>query len=388
LRIALFTDTFFQINGVALVYRRFARWCAGRGVELEIFTPSRSSRPTLRQGSVTVHSVEMISPVRYYRDLSYDALPLRPRISEYVRAGRFDIVHIATQGHIALVALKAATAAGLPRISCYHTKMPEYASSRFLRFFGDNPFGRWAAGLAEERSWWYQRELYASSELVLVPTESARRVIEERTGVPTAIFSRGVDTEAFSPGFRQRAAGDGQIRTLYVGRISVEKNLELLARLGPPGGEGLRLVGDGPAGFGGKLRALLPRARFLGFVEGEALAREYASADIFAFPSKTETFGNAVLEAMASGLPVIVTAEGGPKDFVENGRTGIVADSDSRFVEAHRQLTENGEVRARLGGAARRYAQGCSWDRVFSEQLLGNYRAVIERARKRRSTGQ
>ncbi|HUX08666.1 MAG TPA: glycosyltransferase family 1 protein [Acidobacteriota bacterium] len=374
MRIALFTDTYYHINGVSMVYRRFARWCAARGIELEIFTPG--SRPLEKIGSVSIHSVEMITPVPYYRDLYFDAFPLRPKIDRYVRQHDFDLAHVATQGHMALVGLRAAGAADLPKISCYHTKMPEYAASRFLRFFGDNPLGRRMAGVAEDMSWWYQRRLYRSSQLILVPTSSARKILEDKVGVPTAVFSRGVDSEAFSPDHRTRDGGDHRTRSLFVGRLSIEKNLDLLAKLDLPGGRGLYLVGDGP--YKNVLQKRLPGAAFLGFLQGENLARAYASADVFVFPSKTETFGNAVLEAMASGLPVIVSNEGGPKDFVVDGETGFVTSSDEEFLERHRQLAGDAGLRKRLGANAREYAKTCNWDSIFEKQVLDNYRKVIE----------
>lgn len=372
MRIALFSDTFFQINGVSMVYQRFARWAGTRGMNIEIFTPG--SNPVFKLGSVTVHSIEIITRVPYYHDLYYDALPVRPKVERYFKTENFDLVHIATQGHMAIIGLRAAGVQGTPKVSCYHTKMPEYAASRFLRFFGRNRLGYMAADVAKWLSWWYQRQLYRSSNLILVPTESARALIEEQVNVPTAVFSRGVDSEAFSPAHREERGLKTPV-TLYVGRLSVEKNLELLSALGGGDGEGLVLVGDGPDKK--ELMKKLPRARFAGFLTGGTLQREYASADIFAFPSKTETFGNAVLEAMSSGLPVIVTGEGGPKDFVADGETGFVARSDEEFVDRHRRLAADPGLRKMLGANAREYAKTQDWDYVFENQLIGNYQAVL-----------
>jgi glycosyltransferase involved in cell wall biosynthesis len=211
--------------------------------------------------------------------------------------------------------------------------------------------------------------------LILVPTESARGSIKEKVGVPTAVFARGVDCEEFGPHHRARREGDGELRSLFVGRISVEKNLSLFTKLATTGGRGLVFVGDGP--YKGYLQQQLPEAIFPGFLRGGDLARAYASADIFAFPSKTETFGNAVLEAMASGLPVLVTDVGGPKDFVVDGENGLVARSDAEFIDLHRQLTDDEELRSRLGRKAREFALTCEWDRIFESQVLGSYRKVI-----------
>jgi glycosyltransferase involved in cell wall biosynthesis len=164
--------------------------------------------------------------------------------------------------------------------------------------------------------------------------------------------------------------------TLYAGRVSIEKNLQLLRKLDLSGGRDLVVVGDGP--YTETLRAAQPQARFTGFLTGADLQQAYADADIFVFPSKTDTFGNAVLEAMASGLPVIVTDVLGPKDFVRHGETGFIASGDEEFVEYHRRLVRDHDLRARMGRAARAYALTCSWDAIFEEQLIGNYRRVIE----------
>ena len=157
--------------------------------------------------------------------------------------------------------------------------------------------------------------------------------------------------------------------------MSVEKNLALLYRLFDDGGGGLVVVGDGP--FRKSMCKRLPQADFAGFLHGDDLARAYASADILVFPSKTETFGNAVLEAMASGLAVLVTDEGGPKDFVRHGETGLVAHGDDDFVELHRRLVADAELRKRLGSNAREFAYTQSWDQIFEEQILGIYKKVI-----------
>lgn len=372
MRIALFTDTYHQINGVSMVYQRFAGWCAEREVDLEIFTPGDHTAENL--GSVTIHSIDMIAPLPYYRDLRYDLLPLRPKLNDYFEQRKFDLIHIATQGHMAILALKIAARQGLPKIACYHTALPEFAQSRAIRLFGDNPLGRLVSKIAGKLSWYYQKRIFRSSSLVLVPTRTTGEIIEQKVGVPTAIFSRGVDSEAFKPVDRA-GAGRSEPISLFVGRISVEKNLALLERLDFESGE-LMLVGDGP--YTDHLRRTLPSARFTGFLQGEALCKAYASADIFVFPSRTDTFGNAVLEAMSSGLAVLVTDSMGPKDFVEHEKTGLVASSDEEFVEFHRLLVGDSELRARLGANAREYAKSCDWNEIFETQLLGNYRKVID----------
>lgn len=356
-----------------MVYNRFARWCERNGYQIEIFTPARE--PLQEMGPVKIHSIDPIAPIPYYRGLAFDIFPLRKNVEKYFEQNAFDLIHIATQGHIAIIALRVASQQKLPKISCYHTAIPEYAQSRFIQALGNNPVGRWLADRAFDLCWWYQRRLYLSSQLILVPTKSIKNMIDKELGIPTGYFTRGVDSEAFSPAKRRRD-NESEPVTIYVGRISIEKNLELLEQLDLRGGENTILVGDGP--YTNTLKRHLPQAEFTGFLKGEELQQAYASADIFVFPSKTDTFGNAVLEAMSSGLPVVVTNELGPKDFVRHGETGFVAESDEEFISYHRLLLKDDELRKRMGQKAREYALTCNWDSIFETQLIGNYRKVIE----------
>lgn len=379
MRVAIFTDTYHQINGVAMVYNRFARWCADKGYDVEIFTPGDGDFDEF--GTVRVHNIGMFVPIPYYRDLSYDvtdAFFIRRKIVRYMAERGFDLVHIATQGHMGVAALRVAAKLGLPKISCYHTAIPEYAYDRFFKL-GDNPLGRSIAKAAYELCWWYQRKLFRSSSLILVPTQSIKEMVEEEIGVPSAFFTRGVDSTAFSPENGNKPNGHNP-KTLYAGRISVEKNLQLLEKLDQSEGENMVFVGDGP--YTTTLRRNLPRAHFTGFLHGNALQEAYASADIFVFPSKTDTFGNAVLEAMASGLPVVVTNVLGPKDFVRHGETGFIAENDEEFVHYHRMLLEDDDLRKRMSAQARAYALTRSWDTIFETELIDNYRRVIEEARR------
>jgi glycosyltransferase involved in cell wall biosynthesis len=319
----------------------------------------------------------MILPVKYYRNLRFDVFPLRPKLKQYFSDNPFDIIHMATQGHMGILALYLASKFQLPVISCYHTAIPEYARDRFLKVLGNNPVGRSLAKLAFDMSWWYQRLLFRNSKLILVPTASIEAVVRENLGVPTAFFTRGVDGEAFSPARRDRPDGGPPI-TLYAGRISIEKNLKLLEKLKLPQGENQVFIGDGP--YVPELKRRLPKAHFTGFLTGKDLQKAYANGDIFVFPSKTDTFGNAVLEAMSSGLPVVVTDVLGPKDFVKHSETGFIARNDEEFIEFHRLLLEDDELRARMGRNAREYALTCNWDSIFENQLIGNYRTVISGA--------
>lgn len=359
-----------------MVYNRFARWCAEKGYKIEIFTPGDGKTQQIE--NVKIHSIEMLAPFRYYRDLYFDLLPIRPRLYDYFEQNPFDLIHIVSQGHMGFLALLVAAKAKLPKISCYHTAVPEYAESRALKFFGDNAFGRTLGKIGFDLTWWFQRKLFLSSSMILVPTKSIMEMVDRELGIPTGYFTRGVDSEAYSPK-KRKARNEDRPVTLYAGRISIEKNLKLLERLELTNGDGLQFVGDGP--YTDTLRENLPAARFDGFLTGEDLQNAYANADVFVFPSKTDTFGNAVLEAMSSGLPVVVTDVLGPKDFVKHEETGFIAGSDEEFVRYHRMLVDDADLRKRMGRNAREYAKSCNWDSIFENQVIGNYRKVIEEER-------
>ena len=377
MRVAIFTETFHQINGVAMVYNRFARWCERNNYQVEIFTPGKKDH-TEDRGCVKIHTVKMLLPFPYYHGLYFDLLARKAVLRKYFSKNKFDLIHIATQGHAGLQGLHIAQKFNLPQISCYHTAIPEYARDRFIKVLGDNPFGRLLAKGAFNLCWWFQRKLFKSSHIILVPTQSIKDMVERELCIPGAFFTRGVDSEAFSP--EKRSRDDNEVITLYAGRISIEKNLQLMEKLDLAGGSGIRFVGDGP--YKAHLEKVLPEAEFTGFLQGEELQQAYSDSDIFLFPSKTDTFGNAVLEAMSAGLPVVVTNVLGPKDFVIHGETGFIAKDDEEFVKYHRMLVDDTEMRKEMGKKARAYALKQSWDHIFETQLIDNYRKVLRESQQ------
>jgi glycosyltransferase involved in cell wall biosynthesis len=180
-------------------------------------------------------------------------------------------------------------------------------------------------------------------------------------------MQRGVDTELFAPGRRTRGE-DGTFVLGYVGRLSIEKNVELLVRIEREllamGIEGVRFSIIGHGDEEAMLRRELKAAHFAGVLRAEALAAGYADMDVLVFPSHTDTFGNVVLEALASGVPAVVSPDGGPKFIVREGETGFVV-PDAGFSGAVALLAGNGALLMRMRAAAREYAVGCSWDAVF-----------------------
>jgi glycosyltransferase involved in cell wall biosynthesis len=189
------------------------------------------------------------------------------------------------------------------------------------------------------------------------------------------VFSRGVDSECFSPAYRKQSQ---TITALYVGRVSAEKNLGLLAKVFRNRSDvKLKIVGDGP--YRGPLESSLPQACFTGFLTGIALSEAFASADFFVFPSETDTFGNVILEAMSSGLPVLVSDRMGPKELVSHGENGFIAGSEQDFSLFTDRLVQDPEMRSRMSWKARETALSRSWDNVFAG-LFDLYFEVIDQS--------
>jgi glycosyltransferase involved in cell wall biosynthesis len=201
--------------------------------------------------------------------------------------------------------------------------------------------------------------------------------LEKFTGRHCALMPRGVDTHSFSPEFRSRNGAAEPFVLGFCGRLSIEKNVYLLARIRTElmrrGITNFRFLIIGHGKEEAWLRQHLPNAEFTGVLRGQDLARGYANMDLFVFPSHTDTFGNVVLEALASGVPAIVTPDGGPRYIVRDGETGCIATDDGFSGAVARMILDPG-LHAQMSAAARVYAQSASWDSVFE----GVYRTYDE----------
>jgi glycosyltransferase involved in cell wall biosynthesis len=278
----------------------------------------------------------------------------------------FDCILTATPGPMGLAGLAIARILKIPVHGTYHTAFPQY-----VRMFTEDT-------AMEDAAWRYMRWFYGQMDVVYAPSRSTASELVGR-GIKSdrvVVYPRGVDTDHFSParknGFFDTYGVSRRFKLLYVGRISREKSLDVLA-------EAFRiihfyrpdirlvLVGEGP--FEEDMRRQvegLP-ALFTGYLHGKELAEAYAGADLFVFPSATDTFGNVVLEAQASGLPVVVTSEGGPKEAMLPGRTGLVVPPhDPRALAlAVLELALDRERMVRMALAARRHAAEVSFDSAF-----------------------
>ncbi len=215
--------------------------------------------------------------------------------------------------------------------------------------------------------------------MLFAPNPELCELLTRKTGQPCYLMPRGVDAELFHPGKRNRDANDLEFVLGFVGRLSVEKNVALLARvqeeLEKMGVTNFRFLIVGHGAEEGWLRERLPRAEFTGVLKGEALSAAYANMDLFVFPSHTDTFGNVVLEALASGVPAVVTPSGGPCTIVREGETGRIA-SDDGFAVAVAEVLGDRVKHAQMRVAARAYACTASWDSVF-EGLYWAYATIL-----------
>jgi glycosyltransferase involved in cell wall biosynthesis len=361
-RIALFVDAPDHLSGVAMTIGEWRHQAARQGRSLVMHTCARREPEEGLMAFPPMGSIGL--------DV-YDGLTLSvPRFDDilaYSQRMPFDMVHVSTPGPMGLLGLFAARQRGLPVCGTYHTDFPRYARA----LTGDASF--------EEYAWRFMRWFYGQLDRVAAPTESVRRELIAQ-GLDAAridVVGRGVDTERFHPQFRDASwrstwGGGRSLVLLYVGRLSREKNLDVLLK------SFLRLttrrpdlslvfVGDGPHRAALETMAKGAPVRFTGACTGADLSRAYASSDLFVFPSTTDTFGRVVLEAQASGLPVLVSDEGGPKAAMIDGQTGVVVPGihEENLARAIDATTNEPARMVRLAKAARRHACGLSLEASF-----------------------
>ncbi len=382
LRIGHFTDTYYDVNGVARTLQMQLDFAHKTGRNLTVVTcvPAASStdEPFAEHEREGVANFEPIGEFSMpeYRNLRLFYPPVL-RMLRYAYEQNFTQIHSATPGPVGLVALAIARILQIPIHGTYHTAFPQYVS-----MLTDD-------AALEEAMWRYMIWYYNQMDRVYVPSRATGDELVAK-GLPASkvvYYRRGVDTGRFHPRFRngffsrygvqpaQFGANPGECLLLYVGRISREKNLHVLSRafrMATGRYRALRLVvvGDGPYREEMERELAGLPTTFTGYLSGEALAAAYASSSVFVFPSGTDTFGNVVLEAQASGLPVIVTDKGGPKENLITGETGHVVPEGNaaELAGAIVFLASQPELREHMGKAARQYAEGRSFEACFIRQ--------------------
>jgi len=382
LRIALFSDSYHELNGVGTVSREFAAYAGRRGLP---FCRVNAGPVTRLDQTGSVTSIELKRGIRIPldKDLFFDPLlnRYRNRVMADLKKFQPDLIHITGPSDIGILGFWISNLMNVPMVASWHTNLHEYAGRRVLKTLGS----KWAAGLAERQSLRALLAFYRLAHFVVAPNQPMVDLLAERIRRPAYLMKHGVDAVRFSP----RCADDnGQFCIGWVGRLTPEKNVRAFAQidrcLRAAGESNFRmlLVGDGSEGKW--LRQHLPEAAMPGFLQGNALAHAFASMDAFIFPSETDTFGLVVLEAMASGVPVMLSPEAGRRIGLENSVQGFLSDN---FCDGILTLMRGNGLRHKMGDAAACFARTQGWNGVF-EDLYRTYAVALEnpqvRSRKKR----
>jgi glycosyltransferase involved in cell wall biosynthesis len=373
MKITLVTETYFpQVNGVSRTLGQLVRVLTAAGDTVQLIHPDYGEPPAHQYH----HLIRSMS-LPFYRELY---LPLPPFGPVRRAIDRFapDLVHIATEATLGLAALRHALRRKVPTVSSFHTNFDQYSAHYRIG---------WSAGLI----WRYLRWFHNRTLETYAPSRATVAMLEARGFERLVLWPRGVEGTLFRPDrpgrARIRAAlgfGPEEIVIGHVSRIAAEKNVAYLAEAlamvtAARSNARVLIVGDGPARPALEQR-LGAAARFVGYRSGDDLADHYAAADLFAFASLTETFGNVILEAMASGLPVVAVRAGGPGETVRPGETGFLIGPDQppeRFAAALLTLVDDAPLRRRLADSARAYACSQTWDAIMGA-LRQRYLAIVE----------
>lgn len=364
LSVAHFTDTFDDVNGVARTLHRQVRLAKTHEKELTILHCNREE---------TLKGIRGFAPSGSFNVPEYPELNLTYppflRILAHCFEARYSMLLAATPGPMGLAALAVSKILGIPIHGTYHTAFPQYVGT----LTRDSSL--------EDMTWKYMAWFYNQMDTVYAPSKATKVELVEHGIEPgrIVVYPRGVDSEQFHPAkangfYKDRYGIDTPCTMLYAGRVSREKNLDVLAEAFESviaGGVDAHLVivGDGP--YREEMAARLKNlpVTFTGYLKGDDLSAAFAGADMFVFPSATDTFGNVVLEAMASGLPVIATDQGGPRENITHERTGLIvpAGEHAPLAAAIRSLAENEPLRSWMGAKARASVETRTFDTTFLE---------------------
>lgn len=371
-RVAIVAESFLpQMNGVVHSIVRVIEHLAERGDEVLVIAPGSGGTSCISGNSpvsgATVAHVPSFAMPRYRKvRLAPGGVPRVRRLLE-----RFapDVVHLASPFVLGWRGILASQELGLPSVAIYQTEVPAYAA-------------RYGLPGVETMLWSHVRNIHQRASLTLAPSSYTIGQLESHGVENLRLWARGVDSTRFDPShrcsqWRARMAPGGEKIIGYVGRLAAEKQVEDLAALADLPGSRLVIVGEGPQRR--RLQQMLPNAVFTGFLGGDALAQAVAGFDLMVAPGELETFCQTIQEAMASQVPVIAPARGGPLDLVDHSRTGwLYAPGDLAAMRAHAaDLLGDEAKRQAFGLAGREAVLGRSWKSVCS-QLVGHYAAAIE----------
>jgi glycosyltransferase involved in cell wall biosynthesis/predicted metal-dependent phosphoesterase TrpH len=361
-RVALVTDGLGGMHGVTHTIQQI-RERGVRGFDVEVI----GTDADLDRRLTAVAEVD----IPFYPGLKI-GVPSLPAVVDALAEGRYDLIHLASPGPAGIAAWMLGRVLDVPMVGSYHTELAAYTGLRT----GQAQLEAVATVLLAA--------FYGACDLVLSPSPATDDRLRG-LGLPpehVARWTRGVDTTRFDPGLRTPGLFRGELNVLYAGRLSTEKGVDLMvdaflaARRQDPRLH-LVLAGGGPEEEHLR-RRLGEHATFLGWLTGEDLPRAYASADMFLFASRTDTYGQVIVEAQASGLPVVAVAEGGPATLIEHGETGLLAAPDSRILAAELlRLAGSSLLRERISQAAQLAVGGITWEAAL-DQLAAAYQVVLE----------
>lgn len=377
MRIALFTDTFIpEINGVAKTYQRLIPYLHAHNIDTIVYAPCYKTDECDDNSSRIVRIPGMEFPL--YRGCKV-CLPDYPALQRTLDHQTPDLIHLATPFSLGITGLIYAKQHNIPKVAAFHTDFP-----RFLEYYG--------LPQCKKLAWRFLRWFHFQAEKNYCPSVDTMRMLQLQGIKHVELWSRGVDCDLFNPAFRSRpfrqSLGiDEKTVLLYVGRLAPEKSVDILLQAFSLANQAcdnlhLLIVGDGPSEK--SLREQAPdNVSFLGALSGVELSTAYASAEFFICPSTTETFGNVILEAMASSLPVIASLSGGIKQNLYPLQTGLAClpQNPASMADSMNQLIRDAALRNRLAQQAYDHAKKQSWDEVFS-RLVESYRHVLSKKRK------
>jgi glycosyltransferase involved in cell wall biosynthesis len=369
MRIAIFSEVYWpMVSGVGVTLDRLVQALSARGHAVRVYSAAYGLPP----GTVDrpeVHRSPGV-PLFLYPDVQW-AFPRQREIVDDLARFRPDVVHVATEFSMGLAGVKAANQLAIPIIASSHTDYQKYAARYGVR---------WVLRMG----WIYLRWFYSHAERVLVPSRVYQETLERQGVHHVGVWTRGVDPEQFHPRFRSEAyrrrfgVGPDDLLVSYIGRLAREKDINRLLRAweavrSERQGAQLVLVGQGPMAEV-LLRRPIPGVHLTGLLSGRELSEAYASADVFVFPSSTETFGNSLIEAMASGLPSLAVDAGGVLEFARHDRNAWLARAQdtASLTDGLRRLLHDAELRRRLADGGLATAAARPWGGIY-DRLLEDY---------------
>ena len=374
-RVAYFPDSFHEINGVAHTSRNFVAYAERHELPFLCVRAGAATRGEAPASPVEILELpRSVAAIGVEKDLAFDPLFWRhaEAIEDALHRFKPDLIHLTGPSELGIFAAYFAWKLQIPLAASWHTNVHEYAARRLPSLF------RQLAQPVESTTRDVTIRFYKLARVLFAPNEELCSMLAKATGRPCHLMQRGVDTQLFSTEHRTRSLEERPFRLGYVGRLSPEKNVALLPKIQQEltrAEVDHKFVVIGHGSEEESLRRDLPAAEFAGVLRGQELSRAYANMDLFVFPSHTDTFGNVVLEALASGVPAIVTPDGGPRTIVMAEKTGVIA-ADEQFASTITEILRDPERLKAMRTAAREYALSCTWDAVF-DRVYAAYQAIL-----------